>query len=91
MRMNSNTRMLIMKHTLDILPRRATNITLPTDVYEQAKTLGVNLSRACEQALRMAIKAERERRWAIEHAAFINAHNAYVEKNGLPLDEHRMF
>jgi antitoxin CcdA len=91
MRMSSNTRMPIMEHVLEIRPRKATNITLPAEVHEQAKALGINLSRACEQALRAAIRAEQERRWAIEHAAFIEAHNAFVEKNGLPLDEHRMF
>jgi antitoxin CcdA len=80
-----------MTHAFAMPARKATNITLPLDVYEQAKALGINLSRACEQALRAVIGAERERRWAIEHAAFIEAHNAYVEKNGLPLDEHRMF
>jgi antitoxin CcdA len=91
MRMNNNTGMPIMEHILEMPPRKATNITLPMEVYEQAKTLGINLSRACEQALRVSIRAEQERRWAAEHAAFIEAHNAFVEKNGLPLDEHRMF
>jgi len=28
---------------------------------------------------------------AVEHAAFIEAHNAFVQKNGLPLEEYRMF
>jgi antitoxin CcdA len=90
-RIDDNTGMPTMEHTLHMLLRKATNITLPMDVYEQAKKLGLNLSRACEQALRGAIRAEQERRWAVEHAAFIEAHNAFVEKNGLPLDEHRMF
>ena len=80
-----------MAHTLAIRPRRATNITLPAEVYEQAKQLGINFSRACEQALRSAIRAEQEQRWAVEHAAFIKAHNAFVKKNGLPLEEYRMF
>jgi len=79
------------QHTLERQPKRATNITLPVDVYEQAKALGINFSRACEQALRDAIRAEEGRRWAAEHADFVDAHNAFVEKNGVPLEEYRMF
>ncbi|MBV8259403.1 MAG: type II toxin-antitoxin system CcdA family antitoxin, partial [Paraburkholderia sp.] len=37
-------------------------------LYERAKSLGINFSRTCEQALREAIRAEEGRRWAKEHA-----------------------
>ncbi|MDR0479399.1 MAG: type II toxin-antitoxin system CcdA family antitoxin [Burkholderiaceae bacterium] len=80
-----------MEHLLETRPRRATNITLPAEIYEESKRLGINFSRTCEQALREVIRAERERQWAIEHAAFIKAHNQFVKKNGVPLAEHRMF
>jgi antitoxin CcdA len=73
------------------LPRKATNVTLPTDVYERAKYLGINFSRTCEQALREAIKAEEGRRWAQENAEFIKNTNDWVEQNGLPLAEYRTF
>jgi antitoxin CcdA len=80
-----------MEHALETRPRKATNVTLPVDVYEEAKALGINFSRACEQALRDAIKAKQGRRWATEHAGFINEFNARIEKDGLPLEEYRMF
>ncbi|CAB3807886.1 type II toxin-antitoxin system CcdA family antitoxin [Pararobbsia alpina] len=80
-----------MERALETRPRKATNVTLPVDVIEEAKGLGINFSRACEQALRDAIKAEQGRRWATENAGFIAAHNEWVEKNGLPLAECRMF
>jgi antitoxin CcdA len=89
--MKGNIEDTIMEHILEARPRKVTNITLPIEVYEQAKTLDINLSRACEQALRSAIRTEQERRWAVEHAAFIEAHNAFVKENCLPLDEYRMF
>jgi antitoxin CcdA len=71
--------------------RRATNVSLPADMVQEAKTLGINLSRACETGLRAALKDERERRWKIENAEGIAAYNEWVEKNGLPFDEYRQF
>lgn len=80
-----------MAHATATTPRKATDITLALDVYERAKDLGINFSRTCEQALREAIKAEEGRRWAEENAEFIRNTNDWVEKNGLPLTEYRMF
>ncbi|MGF6919846.1 type II toxin-antitoxin system CcdA family antitoxin [Paraburkholderia sp. 40] len=71
--------------------RKATNVTLPVDVYERARNLGINFSRTCEQALREAIQAEEGRRWAEEHAEFIRHTNQWVEENGLPLAQYRTF
>jgi antitoxin CcdA len=80
-----------MAHATVAAPRKATNVTLPVDVYERAKELGINFSRACEQALREAIVSEEGRRWAQENAEFIKNTNDWVERNGLPLAEYRMF
>ncbi|MCC8402295.1 type II toxin-antitoxin system CcdA family antitoxin [Paraburkholderia sp. MMS20-SJTN17] len=80
-----------MSRTVEARLRKATNVTLPTDVYEEGKALGLNFSRIFEQAMREAIRVERGRRWATENVDFIAAHNAFVEKHGLPLAERRMF
>src|SRR6516164_393882 len=80
-----------MGHAAPNAPRKATNVTLPLDVYERAKDLGINFSRTCELALREAIQAEEGRRWAKENAEFIQNTNDWVEKNGLPLAEYRTF
>lgn len=72
-------------------PRKATNVTVPIDVYQRAKDLGINFSRTCELALREAIKLEEGRRWAEANAEFIKNINEWVEKNGVPLSEYRMF
>ncbi len=71
--------------------KKATNITLSQEVVEEAKALGMNLSQTCEQLLRHAIRAEKDRRWALEHADFIVAYNATVEQEGLPLADSRSF
>ncbi len=71
--------------------RKATNITLSADVLAEAKALGINISRACDDSLRALVKAERERRWREENAAYIAAYNRLVEKDGLPLEGWRTF
>ncbi|MET3107387.1 antitoxin CcdA [Oxalobacteraceae bacterium GrIS 2.11] len=72
-------------------PKKATNITLALDVYNDAKALGINLSQTCERLLREAIRTEQARRWAEQHAEFIQAYNETTEQDGLPLDQWRQF
>lgn len=71
--------------------RRATNVSLPADTVAAAKELGINVSQACEAGLSAAVTIERKRRWQEENREAIEAHNAWVEKNGLPLEKYRMF
>lgn len=71
--------------------RRATNVTLPTDLLTQARALGLNVSQACEQGLKAEIDRSRAARWLTEnHEALVSSHD-YVERNGLPLSEFRQF
>jgi antitoxin CcdA len=71
--------------------RRATNVSLPARLVDEAKSLGINLSRACESGVEAALKTERERRWKAENADAITAYNQWVEEHGLPLEEFRQF
>jgi antitoxin CcdA len=75
----------------DTISRRATNISLPEDVYKDAKELGINFSQTCERALRQAVQMEKDRQWAIKYAAFIQAYNEMVERDGLPLAQYQSF
>ena len=72
-------------------PRKSTNLTLDADLADEAKTLGISLSRAAEQGIAAAVKAEKERRWCEENAEAIAASNRYVEEHGLPLEKLRLF
>lgn len=72
-------------------PKKATNITLSLDVYNEAKALGINLSQTCERLLHDAIRIERDRRWAQDNADFISAYNKTVETEGLALAQWRNF
>jgi antitoxin CcdA len=67
------------------MTKQATNLSIDADVVREGRSLGINLSQACEAFLRDYIKREKERRWREENAAFIATYNKMVEKEGLAL------
>ena len=71
--------------------RKATNLSLSADVLADAKSLGMNISRECDQFLRERVRQEKALRWQAEHGEFITAYNRTVEEEGLPLAEWRGF
>ncbi|MDP2094905.1 MAG: type II toxin-antitoxin system CcdA family antitoxin [Hydrogenophaga sp.] len=71
--------------------KRATNLSLSTDVLETARRLNINISQVCDQHLREVVRREQERRWREAHADFIAAFNATLDHEGLPLDAWRSF
>lgn len=71
--------------------RKAANLSLDSALVEQAKELKINISRAAEEGISHAIKAERERLWRLENAEAIRLENEYLEKHGLPLAQYRKF
>lgn len=71
--------------------RRPANISLDPAMVNDAKALGINISRACEAGLEARIREVRRERWREENREAIESSNAYVEKYGLPLAAFRMF
>ncbi|MBM4128209.1 MAG: post-segregation antitoxin CcdA [Nitrospira sp.] len=71
--------------------KRATNLSLSSDVLDAAKHLEINISQICDNYLREVVRRELERKWREDHADFIAAYNATIEAEGLPLDEWRSF
>jgi antitoxin CcdA len=71
--------------------KRATNLSLSSDVLDAARALQINVSQVCDQHLRDVVRREQERRWRAEHADFIAAHNDTLAREGLPLDEWKTF
>ncbi|WP_281993444.1 type II toxin-antitoxin system CcdA family antitoxin [Sulfitobacter geojensis] len=67
--------------------KRATNLSLDKELLKDAKALGVNISAAAEQGLRQALRDA----WLAENRESMEAWGEWVEKNGLPLEEYRMF
>lgn len=71
--------------------RRPTNVTLPVQLLEEARSLDLNISQACEQGLKSAIASIRAQQWLVENRASLEASRQYVEENGLPLADYRNF
>jgi antitoxin CcdA len=71
--------------------RRSTSLTLDRGLLDEAKALGVNISRAAESGLVEAVRAARRQAWREENAAAIADYNAFVEANGVPLSDLRKF
>jgi len=80
-----------MGKALEVRPRKSTNVTLPPEILDRAKELGINLSRASERGVREEIQETEARRWANENADLVAAYTAMVDRDGLPLAKHRTF
>lgn len=72
-------------------PRRATNVSLSAQLIEEARELGISVSRACEAGLAAEVKKAREAKWIEENWEAIQSWNAWVDEHGLPLAKYRMF
>ncbi len=57
----------------------------------QARDLKINVSRAAEEGIARAIRAEQGKLWQIENAEAIADANAFVDKRGLTLAKRRQF
>jgi antitoxin CcdA len=71
--------------------RRSTSLTLDRRLLDEARELGVNVSRAAEDGVSRAVRAARARRWQEENAAAIADYNAFIEAHGVPLADFRKF
>ncbi|MFM7442453.1 MAG: type II toxin-antitoxin system CcdA family antitoxin [Tabrizicola sp.] len=71
--------------------RRATSMTLDAALLDEARALGVNLSRAAEEGILVQVRAERTRRWQEDNADAIADYNRWIEENGVPLSQFRKF
>lgn len=71
--------------------RRPTNLSLDSALLSEAKALKVNLSRAAEEGVRIAVAEAKAEQWKAENAEALKSSNAYVERHGLPLDSFRQF
>ncbi|UZK68561.1 type II toxin-antitoxin system CcdA family antitoxin [Sphingomonas sp. S1-29] len=71
--------------------RKPVNLSIDELVLADARALGINLSQACETALKQSVASERKRRWVEENFEALQSSNEWVEKHGLPLAKYRMF
>lgn len=72
-------------------PKRATNLSINSDLLNKAKALDINLSAALEQALAQLLKQRQQEQWLKENRAAIAAYNQDVEAHGSFGDALRSF
>ena len=70
-------------------PRRPTNISLPSDMVDEAKRLGINVSQACETGLQEQVRKALGEEWKRENRQAIESWNKWIAENGMPYDECR--
>jgi antitoxin CcdA len=76
---------------MGIEARKPLNVSLEASLVVEARQLGVNLSRAAETGIRKAVQTAKAEQWQRENAAAIDAYNAWMEVNELPLRQYRDF
>ena len=72
-------------------PKKATNLTVNSDLLSQAKALGINISAVLEQSLAEQVKKLKAAAWVRENESAIQAYNQDVEHNGTFGDDSRAF
>jgi antitoxin CcdA len=71
--------------------KRATNVSLSEALISEARALGINVSRACEEGLENEVRRARAKRWLDDNSEGFEAWNTFVERNGMPLAKYRKF
>lgn len=76
---------------VEYLPKKATNLSVNSDLLNEAKALKINLSATFEAALLNELKAVRRELWLAENKEAIEACNKLADTHGLFADKHRVF
>ena len=72
-------------------PRKATNLSINSDLLRIARKLKLNLSRELEHRLEEVVAEHRRTQWLRENKDAIDAYNEHVERHGVWSDGLRSF
>jgi len=72
-------------------PKKSTNLSINSDLIQQAKALKINLSKLLEETLAQSIAAQKEALWLQENKDAIEEYNERVTINGTFSDRLRRF
>jgi antitoxin CcdA len=75
----------------DNAPKKATNLSLNSKVLEAAREMGMNVSQTVDELLAAEVKRRYWERWNEDNKEAIDAYNARIAKEGLPLARYRSF
>ena len=79
------------RRTTQIVTKRATNISVRSDLLAAAREARVNLSATLERALMEDLAKARRKKWRQENRDAVAAYNEYVERHGMFSDGVRLF
>jgi len=71
--------------------KKATNVTVNSDLLRKAKTYKINISKNFEAYLAEVVRNKEEQQWLEENKEAIEAFNESVGKRGLFGDKYRRF
>ncbi len=71
--------------------KKATNLSLNSDLLAQAKDLKINLSATLEKSLAEEVRKRKAEAWLTENREALEASNKFIEENGLFSDGIRLF
>lgn len=75
----------------DTARTRKTSLSLDRELLNEAKSYGINVSRAAHAGIEAAVRSERARRWQAEHRETIETYNQWVEEQGTAFGDLRKF
>jgi antitoxin CcdA len=79
------------RRTDRVATKRATNVSIRSDLLDAARACGVNLSATLERALIEELKQFQQQKWREENREAIAAYNEHVAKHGVFSDGSRTF
>ena len=72
-------------------PKKATNLSINSDLLAKTRALNINLSATLERALCKELEQAQASQWATKNKAAVVAYNQAVEAHGCFADDHREF
>lgn len=72
-------------------PKKATNLSLNSDLLRRSRALNINLSATLEQALKAKLAETKAEKWKAENRNAIQAYNEFVKEHGCFSDDFREF
>lgn len=69
--------------------KRATNVSIRSDLLADARALNINLSQEFEKHLSEVVRKARGEQWKHDNRGAIVAYNKFVEENGIWSEEFR--
>lgn len=71
--------------------KKATNLSINSDLLKKSKALNINLSATLEHALKKKLAESKAEKWLKENKNAIQAYNDVIQEHGMFGDEYRKF